>query len=77
MSEESATSGLCTGKIIVSEGRWKLQPEQSEACMLALEGLKKLGPAARAYVCSHVEPASPEQNVKTQEVCRIRSDSKV
>ncbi len=71
MSEESATTGVCMGEIIIREGKWKLQLQQSEACMVAVESLKQLGPAARSYVCSHLETSSPEQKAKTDDACRM------
>ncbi len=51
-----------------ADGTWKFVPDPDSECAKALEAmLNELGPAARCYVGTHIEPSDDTQRRLTTE----------
>lgn len=70
---DAEKENVCIGKIVIGERTWKLEPEPSVACRIALTNISNLGPAAKEYVCKHIKPSDPEQKEKLDGACELGS----
>ncbi len=64
----------CAVELVITGKGWELRPEPRSECAKALQNLEELGPAAKQYVCRHIDPADPQQKAKMNNVCRIKPD---